>query len=173
MITLFVEKNNPITPNFYNDVISNLQFHSLKCTCGMAGCLSLHGYYYRSLKISGGKLRFRICRVKCQCCGRTHALLLSSMVPYSQVSLPDQATIINAYESKNPTATSLRHLDSVDESNIRYIIRQYKACWKERLLSEQIPLHPVAGAVKKSFSCFIRQFMQIHCTPNILFSYTT
>lgn len=173
MITLFVEENNPITPNFYNEVISNLPFHRLKCTCGMAGCLSIHAYYYRNLKISGDKLRFRICRVKCQCCGRTHALLLSSMVPYSQISLPDQVTIIDAYESRKPTTTSLRHLDSVDESNIRYIIRQYKAYWKERLLSEQMPLHPLAGAIKKSFSCFIRQLMQIHCTTNILFSYTT
>lgn len=95
------------------------------------------------------------------------------MVPYSQISLSDQVTIIDAYESQNPTATTLRQLDSIDESNIRYIIRQYKAYWKQRLLSEQIPLHPVTSAVKKSFSCFIRQFMQIHRTPNILFSYTT
>lgn len=173
MITLFVGEINPITPSFYNDVISKLQFHRLKCSCGMAGCLSIHAYYHRDIKAPGGKLRFRICRVKCQSCGKTHALLLSSMVPYSQISLPDQITIIDACESQNPTATLLSHLDSVDESNIRYVIHQYKTCWKQRLLSERISLHPVTGTIKSSFLHFACQFMQIHCIPNILFSCTT
>lgn len=173
MITLFVEENNPITPNFYNDVISNLQFHRLKCSCGMAGGLSVHAYYHRNIKAAGGKLRFRICRVKCQSCGKTHALLLSSMVPYSQISLSDQIAIIDASESSKPTASILNHLDSVDESNVRYVICQYKTYWKQRILSEHISLHPVVDTIKNSFLHFARQFMQIHCTPNLLFSHTT
>ena len=89
MITLFVEENNPITSNFYNKTINNLQFHQLTCPCGHSGCLSVHGYYRRSVKTPAGKLTLRICRVKCQCCGHTHAILLSSMVPHSQVLLND------------------------------------------------------------------------------------
>ena len=62
MITLFVEENNPLTPNFYNNLIINLQFHQLTFPCG-----------------------------------HTHAILLSSMVPYSQVSTSDHISVINNY----------------------------------------------------------------------------
>jgi hypothetical protein len=70
MITLYVEENNPITPGFYNSVLNNLQFHQLKCPCGQSGCLSVHGYYNRYVKTEDGKVLFRICRVKCDQCGR-------------------------------------------------------------------------------------------------------
>ncbi len=89
MITLFVEKNNTLTQKFYNDLISNLQLHKLTCTCGKSGCLLVHGYYKRSIKVPSGKIHFRICRVKCAFCGKTHALLPSSIVPYSQLPLAD------------------------------------------------------------------------------------
>lgn len=66
MTTLFVEENNPLTPDFYNKIINSLQFHQLTCTCGHSGCLSVHSYYYRHIKASSGRLRFRICRVICK-----------------------------------------------------------------------------------------------------------
>lgn len=47
MITLFVEENNPLTPNFYNDLINSLQFHQLKYPCGHSG--SLYIVIYSSL----------------------------------------------------------------------------------------------------------------------------
>ena len=95
------------------------------------------------------------------------------MVPYSQISLKDQVSIIGAYEARRPTAQGLKNLDSVDESNFRYVIRQYVRHWKQRLLSEHISIHPVSGMVRNCFHAFCRQFMQIHCTPNLIFSHTT
>lgn len=95
------------------------------------------------------------------------------MVPYSQIALKDQIVIIDTYESKRPTTENLKHLDSVDESNFRYVIRQYLKHWKQRLLSERISIHPVSGKVRNCFHAFGRQFMQIHCTPNLMFSHTT
>lgn len=173
MITLFVEENNPLTPNFYNNVIANLQFHRLKCSCGQAGCLSVHGYYHRHIKVSDGKLSFRICRVRCVSCGKTHSLLLSSMVPYSQIALKDQVVIIHAYEDHRPTAQMLKNLDAVDESSFRYIIRQYLKHWKQKLLSQRIPVLSVSELCRNCFHFFCRQFMQIHCTPNLFFLNTT
>lgn len=171
MITLFVEEYNPITPNFYNNLIANLQFHRLTCTCNHSGCLSIHGYYNRSIKVSDGKVLFRICRVKCSCCGRTHALLLSYMIPYSQISINDQTAIIIAYEEGRLAAEVMDHTPSIDESNLRYILSSYCKHWKQRLLAFQIKL-----SQKLSRSCFFyfnRQFMQIKNTPNILFLNTT
>lgn len=173
MITLFVEENNPLTPDFYNNLIANLQFHQLRCSCGQAGCLAVHGYYHRYVKSTDGNLCFRICRVKCEACGTTHALLLSSMVPYSQTSLRDQLAVIDAYEADAPTASGLRCLGSVDESCFRYVIRQYTRYWQQRLLSQKISIHPPASLIRNCFLVYSRQFMQIRCTPNIIFSYTT
>ena len=173
MINLFVQEINPLTPDFYNDVIAGLQFHQLRCTCGHAGGLSVHGCYHRCIKSPGGKLRFRICRVKCESCGRTHALLLSSMVPYSQISLKDQAAVIGAYEADSPTASGLHGTDSIDESSFRYVIRQYIKHWRQKLISEKIPLHPTDGLVSLCFQFYSRQFMQIRSIPNCIFSYTT
>jgi len=173
MITLFVEENNPITSNFYNKTINNLQFHLLTCPCGHSRCLSVHGYYRRSVKTPAGKLTFRICRVKCQCCGHTHAILLSSMVPYSHVSLNDHISIISNYESGKSQNSVMNLNPSIDESNYRYIIRCYKRYWREKLLSEYISLTPVLNLINSCFVHFSYQFMQIKNTPNILFLNTT
>ena len=84
MITLFVEENNTLTPHFYNKIINNLQFHRLTCSCGHSGCLSVHGYYNRFIKAPSGRLCFRICRVKCQCCGPFYYRKLAGNIPDSK-----------------------------------------------------------------------------------------
>lgn len=173
MITIFVEENNPLTPNFYNNLIANLQLHRLTCTCGHSACLSVHGYYTRSLKTHEGKLPFRICRLICSCCHHTHALLPSSMVPYSQISMAQHVEIISSHERKQGWNTLMNHIPSIDESNCRYIIRSFLRHWKQRLLSEKIPLSDRSALISNCFSAFAKQFMQIHCTPNILFMNTT
>ena len=173
MITLFVEENNPLTPNFYNKIINNLQFHQLTCPCGHSGCLSIHGYYNRSIKAPDGKLIFRICRVKCECCGHTHAILLSSMVPFSQVSVKDHISIISNYNHKLSQDSVMDSNPYIDESCYRYIIRSYRMFWHEKLCSEHISLMPFSRLIKSCFSYFSYQFMQIKYTPNILFLNTT
>ena len=173
MITLFVEENNPLTPNFYNNLISNLQFHQLTCPCEPSGCLSVHGYYNRSVKLPEGKVTFRICRVICEHCGHTHAILLSSMVPYSQVSTSDHISVINNYNQGATQETIMNANPCIDESCIRYIIRCYRMYWHEKLVSERIPLDSFRHLIKSCFTHFSRQFMQIKNIPNILFLNTT
>lgn len=173
MITLFVEENNPLTPIFYNDLVSNLQFHRLTCPCGHSGGLSVHGYYNRSVKLPGGKAVFRICRVICEHCGHTHAILLSSMVPYSQVSTSDHIAIISNYSQSSSQDSVMDDNPCIDESCYRYIIRCYCKYWQEKLRSEQISLSPFIELIRSCFAHFKRQFMQIKTTPNILFLNTT
>lgn len=173
MITLFVEENNPLTPNFYNNLISNLQFHQLTCPCGHSGCLSVHGYYNRSVKLPKSKVTFRICRVICEHCGHTHAILLSSMVPYSQVSTSDHIAIIDNYSNHNSQDSVMNSNPCIDESCYRYIIRCYLRYWNEKLRSERLSLSPICLLIRSCFAYFSRQFMQIKNTPNILFLNTT
>lgn len=173
MITLLVEEYNPLTPNFYNKCINNLQFHQLTCPCGHSGCLSIHGYYYRSVKLPEGKFTFRICRVICECCGHTHAILLSSMVPYSQVSVSDHISIIDNYNQGTSQDCVMNNNPYIDENCYRYIIRCYRNHWQERLRSQKIFLFPFHQLIESCFSFFSRPFMQIKNTPNILFPNTT
>jgi len=173
MITLFVEENNPLTPDFYNKIINNLQFHQLTCPCGHSGGLSVHAHYHRSVKSPSGKLDFKICRVICEFCGHTHAILLSSMVPYSQVSFAYHVSIIDNYENEISQDSVMDSNPYIDESCYRYIIRCYKKHWREKLRSEHILLSPLGTLIRSCFTHFSRQFMQIKTTSNILFLNTT
>ena len=154
-----------MTPTFYNNLISALQFHRLTCPCGHSGCLSIHGYYYRAVKTPEGLLKFRICRVICSCCGHTHALLLSSMVPYSRISLADHVSMISGFENNADCSEVMNHNPFIDESNLRFVIRQFKKHWKQRLLSAGITLSD--NLVHACFKHYLRQFMQIKSTEKL------
>lgn len=173
MITVLVRDCNQISQSFYDSVINDLQLHQLACPCGHSACLSVHGYYRRSLKMGDGTVRLRVCRVGCSACGATHALLLSSIVPYSQISLADQQRICQDYEAGNDTCGICQDLLSIDENNVKSVLRNYRRYWREKLRSLRICLFPLTGLVCSCFSDYSAQFMQIHRKANQLFVYTT
>lgn len=151
----------------------DLQLHQLTCSCSHSACLSVHGYYRRTVKLSSGAIRLRVCRVKCSECGATHALLLSSMVPYSQIPLSDQQRICKDYEEDRDLCMVCEGNPSIDENNVKSILRNYRLCWREKLRSLKIPLFPLADLILSCFSDYSSQFLQIHRRVNKLFSYTT
>ena len=173
MITVSVDFCNPISQKIYDDVINSLQFHRLSCPCGHSGCLTIHGYYDRTVKSGDCDLRLHVCRVICSECGHTHALMLSSIVPYSQVSLTDQVDIIEHALSDGDLSTVMNATPSIDESCVRSVIRRFRRHWEQRLLSENILLSLSSDFIRCCFSTFYRQFMQIKCTTNILFPVPT
>ena len=174
MITIFNSTFNTLSQNYYNKTIDSLHFHNLTCSCGHSACLNKHAYYYRFIKTPLGKMRLRICRVKCSLCGTTHALLLAEMVPYSQIPLISQIYIAGESMTASPDYSSVMAANpEIDESNIASVLRQFNRFWKERLLSQGISLADHNGLIHQAFAFFRRQFMQIKCTPNILFSIPT
>lgn len=173
MITIFVRNCNQISQSFYDSVMNSLQFHQLTCSCGHSACLSVHGYYHRTVKTDGVHLRLRICRVKCSECGATHALLLSSMVPYSQILLSDQVTICLAFESGSDPSAVCEDNPAVDENNVKSVLYGYRHHWREKLRSLRIPLLPLHHLIISCFSFYSAAFMQIHRGRNHLFSTTT
>lgn len=174
MITIFNHTFKTLSQNYYDKTIDSIPFHRLTCTCGHSACLSRHAYYYRSIKTPSGKIRLRICRVKCSLCGTTHALLLAEMVPYSQIPTISQIYITKESLADAPDYSSVMAANpEIDESNIASVLRQFKCFWKERLLSQGISFSDHSALITQSFAFFRRQFMQIKCTPNILFSLPT
>lgn len=173
MITILVKDCNDISQSFYDSVIDDLQLHQLSCPCGHSACLLIHGYYRRTMKLPSGPVRLRICRVKCSYCKATHALLLSSMIPYSQISVSDQQMICNDYEEGRCVNSICDINPSIDENNVKSVLRNYRRYWKEKLRSLRIKLSPLESLIRLCFSNYSSQFMQIHRLINILFLYTT
>lgn len=172
MITILVQDCNLISQSFYDSVINRIQFHQLTCTCGHSACMTIHGYYKRSIKLPDGILRLRICRVRCSECGKTHALLLSSIVPYSQIRTCDQQQICIASHQHLSTSSVCDSNPEIDENNVKSVLRNYRR-WREMLKSLRISLSPLIALIGSCFAHFSAQFMQIHRGSNTLFPCTT
>lgn len=173
MITIFVKNCNQISQSFYDSVINSIQFHRLTCSCGHSSCLSIHGYYKRSVKTPAGSIPIRICRVRCSECGRTHSLLLSSLVPYSQIPASCQQQICIEYEAGRDVSSICDQYVSIDENNVKAVIRRYRKRWREMLRSNRVPFLPLKDLIQSCFVYYSMQFMQIRRMYNQLFLYTT
>lgn len=165
MITIYVEDfNGEVSQKSYDNIINNLDLHRLQCpNCNHFG-VNVHGYYDRPVKTINGLIKLVVMRVKCLLCGKTHTILLSTLVPYQSIQLKDQIRIIN-----NEDINSLMiNNPLIDESNISRIKYNFNHFFKQRLLSENISLD--SNIIINCFKYFKRGFLQIKCTPNILFT---
>lgn len=174
MITINYDKINTLTQNNYEIFLQSINLPTITCSCGHCGCLTKHAYYTRSLKIFGGiKITLSILRVKCSVCGKTHAILPSGIVPYSQVSLHDHITIINN-NLKNKSQTHVMNNNPlIDENTIAYILHNFRKHWQQRLCTFKIDISISSNhLVKQCFKHFSRQFMQIKCITNIFYEAT-
>ena len=169
MITIKTENYNLISQDFYNKTIDSLDLNLIPCTCGHSGCLIRYGYYKRNVQLKDDVITLTLVRVYCTACGHTHALLLSSIVPYSQIPLNVQVSAIHAHESGLTLHRILADQCFIDENNLRSVIRSYRLHWKERLRSADLSFSERASLVIGCFSHFSRQFMQIKTTVNKLF----
>lgn len=115
-----------LSQDYYDRVIFSLPIRQLECSCGEAGSLIFYGFYNRKVKSDGELIVFRIRRVKCRKCGKTHAILPASLVPCSQISLQDQQQII--YDASKPGHCSgvMERNPLVDENNAGHILRQFR-----------------------------------------------
>lgn len=169
MITVFVSENNPISQKAYDDSMNQADPFCLPCTCGCQGSLIRYGSYCRHVKAGGAKFPLIIRRVLCLSCGRSHALIPSSLVPYSQIPLEDQVSLMEVFEEGGSPEAILDSNPQIDDRTPFRLIRMYLIYWRERLLSERIALRPLVRLTRQCLSLFGKQFMQIKNTPNIFY----
>lgn len=94
MISLKVDcLTSDLTQRFYDDFINSIDVHSLACTCGSHDNI-IHGYYNRKVRTDKSNVILKITRIRCKQCGKTHALLLSLIIPYKSVSLSTSIRIL-------------------------------------------------------------------------------
>ena len=122
-------------------MISDLPLHKPTCTCNQKGSHIKHAYCTRFVKIYGELCKLKILRDICKRCNKTHAILPDWIVPYSRTLLKDFVSIILAYQQRISFEPIIAENLLIDESNIRYIIKQFKKYWKERLAVFKIHLH--------------------------------
>lgn len=170
MITVLFKDCNSFSQDSYDLAIDELQLHMVKCTCGRSGCLIRYGHYPRQMKLMSDLLCLIVQRVWCKECGTSHALIPSLLVPYSQIPLDDQQEILECVENGlSPEPVMDRNI-LIDENHVKYIVRQFRRHWEQRILSLGLSLSD--HLTIPSLTAFSRQFMQVHRTRNILFSPT-
>lgn len=173
MITLFPGDFNTVSQIFYDRVLEKVQIHRLSCPCcGHSGCLTIHGYYTRKVRTPGGIVSIRILRVKCSC-GKTHSVLLASMIPYSQIRLADMISVIMSEDDPASSVSLQLSIPDISTSLIQRIRKNFHRHWEQRILSIGISLGSPATLSSSCLRVFGRQFMQIRCTVNGLLTFPT
>lgn len=170
MITLFTFNCKAISQESYNNLIGQLQIHSIRCTCGCRGSMIRHGFYRRTVKNTAGTIKLKIMRLKCTGCGTTHALLPVAIVPWSQVSLDCQLTILR-HKMGSPEMEQLQSANpELDESCVSRVRRKFQRHWAQRLKAEGLSLmKDWKMLIQACFSRYRRQFLQIREGANLLF----
>lgn len=175
MITIYLPKSNQFPQEdhqaAYNELIDQIPFHQLRCTCGRCGDLIRHGSYTRKIKFSLGFQRIKIYRVICKSCGRTHVLTPDWLVPYSSILLKDQVRILQAHLAGESMEPIMAEQPVIDESAIGYIIRQFKRHWLPRLTAFQIPLVKISS--QPAFAPLVDSLCRLNVRPICCFAEPT
>ena len=155
MITLKVEKENrELNQDYYDLIIRNIEIHSLECTCGRHDMV-VHSYYSRNIKTESGVIKLDILRVKCKECGKTHAVLLSLIVPYQSVELGIQIQIL---KDEDVDALMVNN-EAIDELEVYRIRNRFKTKYKKWMSLNKLSF--LDDLVKLAFRDFKSNFMQI------------
>ncbi len=131
MFTIMVPMDSPISQQYYDDALQKIHISALTCSCGNHGSFVYHGSYRRKLITENGKLPLSITRIKCKNCRHTHALLLSSMVPYTQIPLYIQTKIICCCELYLGIEKALEKNIFLEKSTAYALIGRYRDSWRE------------------------------------------
>ena len=136
MITLKVDKlNREISQKLYDEIIESVDIHLLECTCKRHNMV-VHGYYSRNIKTHNGNVELVILRVRCKECGKTHAVLISFIVPYQSIEMPVQIEIITDKDIE----TLMDYFNSLSGIKKELVIKQALNKVKEKYENSDNPV---------------------------------
>lgn len=156
MLTYKTNNFKSFSQKYYDECINSIDFFNVTCTCNSKGSLTKHAYYTRKILTPCGIVYLRILRVKCSICNKTHAILLSSMVPFSQISISDHVDIILGNEDK-----VMNLVPDIDESTCYKIKRSFSKFFSQFLFQESIPISNLGEVIEICLRKLKRQFMQL------------
>lgn len=89
-----------IIQSFYDRSVRRLDLSSISCPCCSSSDWTYHAYYTRALRLHFGiKVKIRITRVICKSCGKTHAILIGDIIPFSSYLYSFILELINSFNS--------------------------------------------------------------------------
>lgn len=171
MITVQTKNIKFISEDIYDEIVQCLQVDQITCPCGHCQGMRKYGRYARTVWFRGEEIKLNIQRVQCTRCGRTHAILLDVLVPYSRIPLEDQRQIIVSFEAGDLPRAVQNANYYIEDWMAYHIMRKYRVHWQQRLFSKGISLQD--KLVWDCFRFYGQQFLQVRATPNILFSLST
>lgn len=123
MIIYPVHNFNKISQKLYDSSVKKLNIDSFKCpSCGKHHTFVFYGSYKRSCYASDGRLiLLRIQRLLCTGCGRTHALLPCSIVPFRRYLLAHHYAFFHT-----GCSALIALFPWMDESTVRRYIAEVK-----------------------------------------------
>lgn len=97
MIIIKTENYNFISQDFYNKTMILLILTLFPVSAVIPAVSSVMAFTDRKIQLTDRILSLSVVRVYCKVCRHTHALFLSSMVPYSQIPLVLHVHLIHVY----------------------------------------------------------------------------
>lgn len=80
--------------NQYNKLIFSIDFSQINCSCNHHEWKQ-HCRYKRYVDFFGVKIKILILRIRCDHCGKTHAILIHDMIPFSSINHSELIAIVN------------------------------------------------------------------------------
>ena len=161
-----------ITLSFYSQLTSALNFSDLPCPCCKECGMRIFAYYSRYVKNPDfpEKTKIRVLRVRCvnENCRKTHAILPSTIVPYSQITMADTISIVKA-QSKEDARKILDENILISLEDIRKTKLKFLNFWKSRISNIEASLGS-DRFFSECISVYKMHFMQL--PPTICGSYS-
>lgn len=110
------QKLKSLSQNKYNKLISSIDLSNVFCNKCDSNDWSYHCTYSRYIDIFQRNHKIEIQRVRCNCCGKTHAILIEDMIPYSCV--PADILIAMLHSQDIPTSSSFLYFLKAKYINI-------------------------------------------------------
>lgn len=168
MITLMINHlNTELTQDLYDSYIHELDLHHLPCTCSHHDMVR-YGTYQRNVITASTRFHLTVVRLLCKECGRTHAVLPSSIVPWQYLQLGIQIQILSHPELNDDLMVNN---PNIDEQLISRVKNNFKKKYKPWMHSEGLCFDD--DLVSNAFLSFMSNFMQMHKGTYQLFSFST
>ena len=141
----------------YDEMTDSLHLELMKCPfCHHVG-FYVNSYYERSVDNGEDSFRLLVKQIICPVCKKTHAILPDSIIPYSKYTIDVVHAIVTGDRP-------VQIFQNIPRDTIRWIIAMFTRRWKQRLLSQNIPLEDSPLSISQQcIKVFKLQFMQNRC----------
>lgn len=140
-----------IIQSIYSDAINKINLNKLNCCLPNNGSFTIHGYYKRKFRIKENIVTINILRIKCEHCGKTHAVFFNDFIPYSSFSsIEGQMILLNVIDD----SFTYEVINRINKIKRRILVRI--ALIKKNIHDK------IEDLINGSVIAFCLHFLQIH-----------